>query len=942
MKRLTYILALLLGSLGVMAQTNQPLPAGSKPLSNILYLAPDSTVWTGDEFNGLFVKVAKWNSVDSLFKLGYTKGQVDSAITANAYTAGQGLQLVGREFRPIYGTAANTVAQGNDSRIVNAVPNTRTINGLALTGNINLNASHVGALAITGGTLSGNLSMGNNRITSVGSPTTGPDAANKNYVDNAITDAMSNIPGGFSVANSSGTNQFTVNPSGQIRFQGGGGTTVSFSSATNSVVVSSSGGGGGTQSLSLGSGPGEISISDGNTVSLASLERNVVSSDFSAWSQSRGRGLYPFNSGTGSTGLPYEQGAGLLIKRQTDNSLDGSLSIFTGYNSENTAYLMVGNGTTGWHPGEIIATRPWVSSQIPTISISAGNGMNFSTITGTGAVTLGTPSTLSGTTTNAVTSTSHTHALDQAVFTGIGNLSTSDLNTIGAAGSGFAYQGTLSDATSERNYPVSGGGGSLLNFGAGSVASYRTQFFHNRTGARMFYRVYTGTGWSSWNELWHSGNLTGAATTITSSDLTANRALVSNASGKVAISATTSTELGYLSGVTSNLQTQLNGTVKTTGDQTVTGSKTWTGLNTFTSPITYNRTDATGGTIVMDKGGIGTPFRLTVSNTGSGGSNLQFNGASSYDFSNIITTPSHGSSSDWYNPAWSRLTGVPSTFAPSAHTHNASDINAGTLAIARIPTGTTGSTVALGNHTHTFSAITSKPTTLSGYGITDAVPSSRTINGKALSSNVTLTASDLSAMPTSWTITAGNGLTGGGNGTANRSLAVGAGDGITVNTTNVAVDGTVVRTSGNQTLAGTKTFSSPVIVPNGTASNHAVNLSQITGSGSLILGTEPNKVKTNYQNDTTYVRKSDIIPLTASMSVPGNTIAAESSISQTFGVSGVTANDVVVVNIDGPAALLGKASAINGGVNVWLVNPTSSPMSGYSTINLKIVVIKYQ
>jgi hypothetical protein len=34
---------------------------------------------------------------------------------------------------------------------------------------------------------------------------------------------------------------------------------------------------------------------------------------------------------------------------------------------------------------------------------------------------------------------------------------------------------------------------------------------------------------------------------------------------------------------------------------------------------------------------------------------------------------------------------------PTAHTHNASDINAGTLAIGRIPTGTTSSTVALGN-----------------------------------------------------------------------------------------------------------------------------------------------------------------------------------------------------------------------------------------------------
>ena len=50
----------------------------------------------------------------------------------------------------------------------------------------------------------------------------------------------------------------------------------------------------------------------------------------------------------------------------------------------------------------------------------------------------------------------------------------------------------------------------------------------------------------------------GGASTITENNLTANRALVSNSSGKVAVSAVTSTELGYLDGVTSNVQTQLN------------------------------------------------------------------------------------------------------------------------------------------------------------------------------------------------------------------------------------------------------------------------------------------------------------------------------------------------------------------------------------------------
>ena len=52
--------------------------------------------------------------------------------------------------------------------------------------------------------------------------------------------------------------------------------------------------------------------------------------------------------------------------------------------------------------------------------------------------------------------------------------------------------------------------------------------------------------------------ITGAATTIDDTDLTASRALASDGSGKVAVSAVTSTELGYLDGVSSAIQTQLD------------------------------------------------------------------------------------------------------------------------------------------------------------------------------------------------------------------------------------------------------------------------------------------------------------------------------------------------------------------------------------------------
>lgn len=51
--------------------------------------------------------------------------------------------------------------------------------------------------------------------------------------------------------------------------------------------------------------------------------------------------------------------------------------------------------------------------------------------------------------------------------------------------------------------------------------------------------------------------------------MTASRALISNSSGQPAVSAVTSTELGYLDGVTSNIQTQLNGKAASSHTHTI-------------------------------------------------------------------------------------------------------------------------------------------------------------------------------------------------------------------------------------------------------------------------------------------------------------------------------------------------------------------------------------
>ena len=52
--------------------------------------------------------------------------------------------------------------------------------------------------------------------------------------------------------------------------------------------------------------------------------------------------------------------------------------------------------------------------------------------------------------------------------------------------------------------------------------------------------------------------ITGGATTITTADLTASRALSSDASGKVAVATTTLAKLNFVNGVTSAIQTQID------------------------------------------------------------------------------------------------------------------------------------------------------------------------------------------------------------------------------------------------------------------------------------------------------------------------------------------------------------------------------------------------
>ena len=99
-----------------------------------------------------------------------------------------------------------------------------------------------------------------------------------------------------------------------------------------------------------------------------------------------------------------------------------------------------------------------------------------------------------------------------------------------------------------------------------------------------------------------TANIAGAVSTITTGDLTASRAVVSDSSGKVAVSAVTSTEIGHLDGVTSAIQTQIDtkaalagatftGQVNMSDDLVITGNLTVNGDTTTVSSTSLNVED---------------------------------------------------------------------------------------------------------------------------------------------------------------------------------------------------------------------------------------------------------------------------------------------------------------------------------------------------------------
>ena len=208
------------------------------------------------------------------------------------------------------------------------------------------------------------------------------------------------------------------------------------------------------------------------------------------------------------------------------------------------------------------------------------------------------------------------------------------------------------------------------------------------------------------------GTITGAATSITSANLTASRALTSDGTGKVAVSAVTATELGYIDGVTSNVQTQLNAK-----QATVTGAATTiTGSNLAASRAVAS--DASGKIVASDvtstELGYLDGVTSNVQTQLNGKAATTHNHAASQITSGVLATARLGtgtaSSSTFLrgDGSWSSLPGGSATWgaitgtladqtdlqsaldgkAASSHTHATTDIVSGTFSTARLGSGT--------------------------------------------------------------------------------------------------------------------------------------------------------------------------------------------------------------------------------------------------------------
>ena len=219
-------------------------------------------------------------------------------------------------------------------------------------------------------------------------------------------------------------------------------------------------------------------------------------------------------------GVAVNAGDRVLVKNQSTSSENGAYDVAAGAWSRSTdsdtgtelvnAFYFVQSGTT-------LQATGWVQSTPGPITIGS-TSLVFSQFSGAAEYQAGAGMTKTGLTFDVVTADASRIVV---------NPDNIDLATTGVTG------GTYTKVT-------------LDAYGRATSATAATTSDITE-GSRLYF-----------TDVRAQAAMTGAASTITTSNLTVSRALASDSSGKVVATAVTGTELGYLSGVSSNIQSQLS------------------------------------------------------------------------------------------------------------------------------------------------------------------------------------------------------------------------------------------------------------------------------------------------------------------------------------------------------------------------------------------------
>jgi hypothetical protein len=449
---------------------------------------------------------------------------------------------------------------------------------------------------VSGDTMSGALAMGTNKITGMGDPTAAQDAATKTYVDTAVANIVDTAPEALNTLNELAAalgddSNFATTTATAL----GGKAANTYVNSTFQTIAAEQSNLGNTNSYIAGvqtnldatnanvdqklGATASVTLS-GDVTGTASFSSNAVSITTTIADDSHNHVI------SNVDGLQNE----LDSKIEVANAI-ATFSTLTQLGNTNSYIAGVQsnlNATNANVDQKLGATASVTLSGAVTGSGSfSGNSISITTTaTADPTITLGGDLTGSvtltnlgnGTLTAAVVDDSHNHIISNvdglqneldskiqvanviatfSTLTQLGNTN-SYIATKQATITGGATTITSSNLTASRAL-VSDGSGKV---GVSAVTSTEIGYLDGVTSAIQ-------TQLNS-----KQATITGAATTIDTENLTVSRALVSDGSGKVAVSAVTSTEIGYLDGVTSAIQTQLN--AKGVGD--ITGVTAGSGL----------------------------------------------------------------------------------------------------------------------------------------------------------------------------------------------------------------------------------------------------------------------------------------------------------------------------------------------------------------------------